>query len=133
MLRQVEVNGRIERGELSPNDLDEFQNAMELGRRTGVALGETLASVPNDDELYDRMTASADRLREEIEKQIKVVEAIVAKQSAEVKERPLALFDTRGASCVPVTPRFASRMILCHLRVNRRDFRFSRPCAKTPS
>ena len=59
-------------------------------------MGETLASAPNDDELYERMTARADRMREEIEKQIEIVEAIVARQSAANEKRPLGLLEREG-------------------------------------
>jgi hypothetical protein len=82
LLKQVEVNNKINFAALSEEDLKRFLSVMETSKTASQLGGRTVATTnPIDDDLYAQMTASTDRLREELENQIKIVEKIIERQS----------------------------------------------------
>ena len=81
MLKLIEVNSKVKSDKMSAKDSRQFQHALKTVQKANKAAGQTIAATPPDDELYAQMAASHDRLREEIEHQIKIVEQIIARQS----------------------------------------------------
>lgn len=81
MMALVEVNSRVKMDKLSPKDRRKFMDAMKAGKEASEAMGQTIAAAPDDEELYAQMTASSERMRDEIKHQIEIVEQIIARQS----------------------------------------------------
>jgi hypothetical protein len=80
MLRLIEVNSKVKPDKLSAKDSREFVGAMRAGADASNAMSQTITAAPNDEDLYAQMAASSDRMREEIERQIKIVEQLIARQ-----------------------------------------------------
>lgn len=76
----IEANSKVKIEKLSKRDSEKHRGVLDTMARTAKAMGETIASVADTDDLYDQMTASNERLREEIERQIAIVETILSRQ-----------------------------------------------------
>jgi hypothetical protein len=76
----VEANNKVKIDKLSKEDSKKHRAVLDSMARTTKATGETIAAVADTDELYEQMTASNERLREEIEHQIAIVETILSRQ-----------------------------------------------------
>src|ERR1700704_6103703 len=67
MLKLVEINSKVKLDKMSAKDSKEFRDAMQMGQKASEAMGQTISAALGDDELYAQMTASSDRMREEVE------------------------------------------------------------------
>jgi polyhydroxyalkanoate synthesis regulator phasin len=82
MMKLVEVNSKVKPNKLSAEDGRTFVDALRAGEKASKAMGQTIANAPSDADLYAQMTASTERMREEIERQIEIVEELISGQSA---------------------------------------------------
>jgi hypothetical protein len=80
MLRLIEVQSKVKPDKLSAKDSQEYIDSLKAGADGSKAMGETIAAAPDDDDLYAQMAASCDRMREEFERQIKIVETLLSRQ-----------------------------------------------------
>jgi hypothetical protein len=80
MRKLIEVQSQVKPDKLSKEDNQKFQDTLQAGADASRAMGQTIAAAPNNDDLYAQMAASSDRMREEIEKQIKIVETLLSRQ-----------------------------------------------------
>ena len=80
MLGLIEVNSKVKPDKLSAKDSRKYQEAMQTGIVASKAMNQTIAAAPNNEDLYAQMAASSDRVREEIEQQIKIVETLLSRQ-----------------------------------------------------
>jgi hypothetical protein len=80
MRKLIEVDSKVKLDKLSAKDSKKYIHALQVGADASTAMGQTIAAAPNDDDLYAQMAASSDRMREEIERQIKIVEQLIARQ-----------------------------------------------------
>jgi hypothetical protein len=79
MARLVELQGdsmKIE-DKLTEEDRTQISQITQTQARVSKGLGETIASAPNDDYLYDQMIASVDRFREEVDRAVKIMEQML--------------------------------------------------------
>jgi hypothetical protein len=81
MMKLVEINSKVTLDKLSARDGRRYKDAMKAGRKASKAMSKTVSDAP-DAELYAQMTASSERMREEIERQIEIVEELISRQSA---------------------------------------------------
>lgn len=79
MLRLIELQSNVMKIEepLTERDRQEMNDVNATQARIAKGVTETVASAPNDDNLYDQMIASIDRFREETETAIKIVEQML--------------------------------------------------------
>jgi hypothetical protein len=80
MLMLVEINSKVQLDKMSAKDSQEFRDAMQMGQKASEAMGQTISAALGDDELYAQMTASSDRMREEIERQISIINPLLSRQ-----------------------------------------------------
>ncbi len=81
ILRLVEVNSKVKPNKLSAKDSRRYKTAMRAGEKAAKLAARTIENVADAD-LYAQMTASSERVREEIERQIEIVEHLISKQSS---------------------------------------------------
>jgi hypothetical protein len=62
---------------LTDQDRQEIADIITMQGRVSKGVADTVASAPNDDDLYDQMIASAERFREEVDRAIKIMERML--------------------------------------------------------
>ena len=79
-LRVGELMMRVDQSQLSDSEKLEFQSI--AGNLTGLfkAIGQVMQTTSNDD-IYKQVLASSEKLREETERAINLLERLIAKQS----------------------------------------------------
>jgi hypothetical protein len=82
LLRLIEVQSKVKPDKLSPKDSKQYIDSLQANADASKAMGQTIAAAPSDEDLYAQMAASSDRMREEIERHIKIVETLLSRQRA---------------------------------------------------